>query len=585
MASIVIMPKQGLMMTEGTITSWLKKEGEDVVTGQPLFEMETDKLTITMNAEVSGTLLKIIHPEGDVVPITQPIAIVGAPGEDISALLGGEAPAPAAAPAAEVPAPVAAPAPAAAPEELPASASLVIMPKQGLMMTEGTIIKWLVQEGEQVTAGKPLFEMETDKLTITMDAEVSGTMLKIIHPEGDVVPITEPIAIVGEAGTDVSGFTGGAAPAVASAAPAPAAAPETAPVAAPASVPARDPNARIWASPRARLHAEENGVDLAYVPATGPDDYIIDRDVMGYIANKPAVTPLAANIAKTQGIDLAGVTGTGANGKITTADLPGTAPAVAAPVVAPAAAPTADTAPAAVEAPAGQLTRGTHTEKMSGMRKAISKNMLASKSTNAQTNHRMVVDMTAAIALRKQYKDLGIKVSYNDIIVRACAKALQDMPIVNASVDGSNIVYHDYVNVGTAVSVPGGLIVPVIKDADIIGLSGIAAKSAELIEKARDGKLTDADYHGGTFTVSSLGMFDLDDFVAIINPPESAILAVGKIAKTPVVVTNDEGEDEIVIKSMCALCLSYDHRIIDGAEAAKFLQKVKSYLQNPVLMI
>ena len=585
MASIVIMPKQGLMMTEGTITSWLKKEGEDVVTGQPLFEMETDKLTITMNAEVSGTLLKIIHPEGDVVPITQPIAIVGAPGEDISALLGGEAPAPAAAPAAEVPAPVAAPAPAAAPEELPASASLVIMPKQGLMMTEGTIIKWLVQEGEQVTAGKPLFEMETDKLTITMDAEVSGTMLKIIHPEGDVVPITEPIAIVGEAGTDVSGFTGGAAPAVASAAPAPAAAPETAPVAAPASVPARDPNARIWASPRARLHAEENGVDLAYVPATGPDDYIIDRDVMGYIDNKPAVTPLAANIAKTQGIDLAGVTGTGANGKITTADLPGTAPAVAAPVVAPAAAPTADTAPAAVEAPAGQLTRGTHTEKMSGMRKAISKNMLASKSTNAQTNHRMVVDMTAAIALRKQYKDLGIKVSYNDIIVRACAKALQDMPIVNASVDGSNIVYHDYVNVGTAVSVPGGLIVPVIKDADIIGLSGIAAKSAELIEKARDGKLTDADYHGGTFTVSSLGMFDLDDFVAIINPPESAILAVGKIAKTPVVVTNDEGEDEIVIKSMCALCLSYDHRIIDGAEAAKYLQKVKSYLQNPVLMI
>ena len=464
-------------------------------------------------------------------------------------------------------------------------ASVIIMPKQGLLMEEGTITKWLVKEGEQTTEGTPLFEMETDKLTITMDAEVSGTMLKIIHPEGDVVPITEPIAIVGEAGTDVSGFTGGAAPAVASAAPAPAAAPETAPVAAPASVPARDPNARIWASPRARLHAEENGVDLAYVPATGPDDYIIDRDVMGYIANKPAVTPLAANIAKTQGIDLAGVTGTGANGKITTADLPGTAPAVAAPVVAPAAAPTADTAPAAVEAPAGQLTRGTHTEKMSGMRKAISKNMLASKSTNAQTNHRMVVDMTAAIALRKQYKDLGIKVSYNDIIVRACAKALQDMPIVNASVDGSNIVYHDYVNVGTAVSVPGGLIVPVIKDADIIGLSGIAAKSAELIEKARDGKLTDADYHGGTFTVSSLGMFDLDDFVAIINPPESAILAVGKIAKTPVVVTNDEGEDEIVIKSMCALCLSYDHRIIDGAEAAKFLQKVKSYLQNPVLMI
>jgi len=176
-------------------------------------------------------------------------------------------------------------------------------------------------------------------------------------------------------------------------------------------------------------------------------------------------------------------------------------------------------------------------------------------------------------------------VSYNDIIVRACAKALQEYPMVNASVDGNNIVYHDYVNVGTAVSVPNGLIVPVIKDADIIGLSGIAAKSAELIEKARDGKLTDEDYHGGTFTVSSLGMFDVDEFVAIINPPEAGILAVGKIAKTPVVITNDEGEDEIVIRPMCNMTISYDHRIVDGAEAAQFLRQVKTYLQNPVLLI
>ena len=453
-------------------------------------------------------------------------------------------------------------------------ASIVIMPKQGLMMTEGTILNWLVQEGETVTAGTPLFEMETDKLTITMDAEVSGTMLKILHGAGDTVPITEPIAIVGEAGTDVSGFTGAAAAA------APAAAPAAVPAAAPAAVPVRDPAARIWASPRARLHAEENGVDLSCVPATGPDDYIIDRDVMGYIASRPAVTPLAANVARAQGIDLTAVSGTGAGGKITTADLPGTAPKAEA---APAAAPVA--APAAAPVAAATQARGTHTEKMSGMRRAISKNMLASKTTNAQTNHRMVVDMTAAIALRNQYKALGVKVSYNDIIVRACAKALTDFPIVNASIDGSDIVYHDYVNVGTAVSVPGGLIVPVIKDADIIGLSGIAAQSAALIEKAREGKLTDADYHGGTFTVSSLGMFDLDDFVAIINPPESAILAVGKIAKTPVVVTNDQGEDEVAIRSMCALCLSYDHRLIDGAEAAKFLQKVKQYLQNPILLI
>ena len=453
-------------------------------------------------------------------------------------------------------------------------ATIVIMPKQGLMMEEGTITSWLKKEGEAVTAGEPLFEMETDKLTITMDAEASGTLLKIIHPEGDVVPITQPIAVLGEPGEDISGLLGGGA--------APAAAPaEAAPVQAveapAASAVERAPGERVFSSPRARLRAEENGVDIAAVPGSGPDGLVIERDVNAYLANKPAMTPLAANIAKAQGVDLSGVTGTGSNGKITVLDLTGAAPA---------AAPAPQEAPAAVQQTASvQQARGTHTEKMSGMRKAISRNMLASKETNAQTNHRIKVDMTAAIALRKQYKDLGIKVSYNDIIVRACAKALADMPIVNASVDGDDIMYHDYVNVGTAVSVPGGLIVPVIKDADIVGLSGIAVRSAALIEKAREGRLTDADYHGGTFTVSSLGMFDLDDFVAIINPPESAILAVGKIAKTPVVVTNAEGEDEIAIKSMCALCLSYDHRIIDGAEAAKFLQKVKNYLQNPVLLI
>ena len=449
-------------------------------------------------------------------------------------------------------------------------ASVIIMPKQGLLMEEGTIAKWLVKEGEQTTEGAPLFEMETDKLTITMDSTATGTVLKILHPEGDTVPITQPIAIVGQPGEDISALLGGEAPAAAPAATAPEA-PTAEAAPAPKPVVERAPGERAFSSPRARLRAEENGVDIAAVPGSGPDGLVVERDVQNYIANQPAVTPLAANQARIQGIDLSGLTGTGPNGKITTEDLHIASAAV-------------EPAPAAEPIP-GQLTRGTRTEAMSGMRKAISRNMLTSKSTNAQTNHRMVVDMTAAVALRRQYKALGIKISYNDIIVRACAKALQDFPIVNASVDGSDIVYHDYVNIGTAVSVPGGLIVPVIRDADIIGLTGIAAKSAELIEKAREGRLTEADYHGGTFTVSSLGMFDLDDFVAIINPPESAILAVGKIAKTPVVVTDDESEDQVVIKSMCALCLSYDHRIIDGAEAAKFLQKLKSYLQNPILLI
>lgn len=454
-------------------------------------------------------------------------------------------------------------------------ASVIIMPKQGLLMEEGTITQWLVKKGEACTEGKPLFEMETDKLSITMDSTATGTVLKILHPEGDTVPITQPIAIVGQPGEDISGLLGETGTSAGSAVEAPPAVISVAgDESSAAPVVMRAPGEKVLASPRAKLCADEKGIDITQVGGSGPDGFVIERDVNAFENSLPAVTPLAASQARVQGISLDGVTGTGTNGKITTEDLPGRA------------APAAVAVPAAVPAAvSGQITRGTRTEPMSGMRKAISRNMLASKAANAQTNHRMSIDMTAATALRKQYKELGIKVSYNDIIVRACAKALQDYPIMNASVDSNSIVYHDYVNVGTAVSIPGGLIVPVIRDADIIGLPGIAAKSAELIEKARDGKLTDQDYHGGTFTVSSLGMFDIDDFVAIINPPESAILAVGKIAKMPVVVTDEEGEDQVTVKSMCNLCLSYDHRIIDGAEAAKFLQKLKSYLQNPVLLV
>jgi len=444
-------------------------------------------------------------------------------------------------------------------------ATIITMPKQGLMMTEGTITQWIVKEGEKMTSGKPLFEMETDKLTITMDAEQDGTLLKIIRGEGEVVPITEPIAIVGEPGEDISALIPAEAPAEeapAEEAAAPAAA-EAAPAVAAAPV-TRAPGEKVMASPRAKLRAEENGIDIAKVGGTGPDGFVIERDVFAFKAAQPAVTPLAANIANAQGIDLSAVSGTGINGKITVADL---APAA--------------TASAAVVCG----TRGTRTEAMSGMRKAISRNMMASKTTNAQTSHRITVDMTAAVAMRKQLKDAGVKVSYNDIITRVCAKALMEYPIMNASTGDNEIIYHDYVNIGVAVSVPGGLIVPVIKDADLLNVQGIAAQSSALIEKARDGKLAPDDCKGGTFTISSLGMFDLDDFVAIINPPESAILAVGKIAKTPVVVTNKVGEDEVAICQMCNLTLSYDHRIIDGAEAAQFLQRVKTLLQTPALMI
>ena len=240
-------------------------------------------------------------------------------------------------------------------------ASVIIMPKQGLLMEEGTITKWLAKEGEQTTEGAPLFEMETDKLTITMDSTATGTVLKILHPEGDTVPITQPIAIVGQPGEDISGLLGGEAPAAAPAAAAPEA-PTAEAAPAPQPVVEHAPGERVFSSPRARLRAEENGVDIAAVPGSGPDGLVVERDVQNYIANQPTVTPLAANQARIQGIDLSGLTGTGPNGKITTEDLHIASAAV-------------EPAPAAEPIP-GQLTRGTRTEAMSGMRKAISRNML-----------------------------------------------------------------------------------------------------------------------------------------------------------------------------------------------------------------
>jgi len=459
------------------------------------------------------------------------------------------------------------------------------MPKQGLLMEEGKITQWLVKEGDKIEEGKPLFEMETDKLTITMDSTATGTVLRILHPAGDTVPITKPVAIVGEPGEDISKLlvqeqAGDNAKQTA--------------IAGKESEILSDKNQtetgsetkvareivhkageKILSSWRARRFAEEKGVDLACIKGTGAEGIIIEKDVQDWLDAQPSVTPLAANIAKEKGISLEGMKGTGPNGKIMVADLHTQQPAGAVSQ--------GEKVQTNVQL-AGQLARGIRREQMSGMRRSIMRNMLASKNANAQTFHRISVDMTKVIALRKHYKELSIKVSYNDIIIRACAKALQKYPLINASVEDNTVIYHDFVNVGIAVAVNNGLIVPVIRDADIIGLQGIAKKSGELIDKARNGQLTDLDYHGGTFTVSSLGMYDLDDFVAIINPPESGILAVGKIEKKPIVETKDD-EDKIVIKAMCTLCLSYDHRIINGVEGAEFLQSVKDYLQDPILLI
>lgn len=388
-------------------------------------------------------------------------------------------------------------------------AQKIILPKQGLQMTEGVITQWLKQEGDEVREGEPLFEMETDKLSITIDSSATGTVLKLLYEEGDMVPVTETIAYVGPAGTDLEAAL--AAPA--------------APAAEEAEKPVPVGNGRIFASPRAKMVAEEKGIDIASVPGTGPDGLIIERDVL---AAKPA---------------------------------PKAAPAAAA--VAPAAEELETVIP------------------LKGMRKIIAERMHQSLHDLAQANHRMEVDMTQCVAMREQLKAAGVKVSYNDMVIRCVAKALTEFPMMNSSMTETAIIQKHYVNVGMAVATDTGLLVPVIKGADKLSLTQISDAAKDLGKRTKEGGLNPDELTGGTFTVTNLGMFGVDSFTAVVNAPEAGILAVGQMKKRAVVLD----DDSIAVRPMMWLSLTYDHRIVDGAPAAQFLKRVKTLLETPALLL
>jgi pyruvate dehydrogenase E2 component (dihydrolipoamide acetyltransferase) len=437
-------------------------------------------------------------------------------------------------------------------------ATKIIMPKQGLQMSEGTITAWLVPQGGEVELGKPLFEIETDKLTITIDATASGTLLKILHDVGDVVPITETIAIVGESGEDYSSLLeeAGQGETAKEAAPEAAVERENAPAA-----PAAATEGSGFASPRAKWQAKKLCVDCGEIAGSGPDGMVVERDVFGFVQNMPKATPAARKIAQTEGVSLTEIAGSGPHGKICKEDVRAALGAVQ------------------TEKGAGG-TRGETKVPLSGMRRVISSRMKGSLLEMAQANHHMRVDMSEAVRLREQLKKADVKVGYNDMILYCTARALTDFPMMNASMTEDGIVLKHYVNMGMAVSVDDGLLVPVIRDADLLPLRELSARAAELAKKARENRLAPGECSGGTFTVSNLGMFDVDRFTAIINPPEAGILAVGKLEKQPVAV-----DDQVVIRPMLTLSLTYDHRIIDGAPAAQFLRRVKQLLENPGLLL
>ncbi|SBV99153.1 Catalytic domain of component of various dehydrogenase complexes [uncultured delta proteobacterium] len=432
----------------------------------------------------------------------------------------------------------------------------ITMPKLGLTMNSGSVAEWKKQIGDPVKKGEILYVVATDKLTVDVESPADGVLLAITIKDGQEVPVGDPIGAIGEPGEKVEGAS---APAPAAAA-APAAAPTA--TAAPAAQAPAARTGHIPSSPKAKKIAREKGIDLATVAPTGPNGWIVAKDVLGAPSfAAPKASPVAAKMAAEAGIALASVDASGS--RIMKADV------------------AAATAPAAA-APAG----GTRRVPMTQMRRVIGDRMLASTNSIPSVHYFVDVDMTALNAMRGNCnarlgkKEGAVKVSVNDILMKFCAKLLLDCPLLNGSVEADAFIMHDYVNVGFAVALPGGLMVPNIKNVQNKGLEAIARERADLVAKTRGGGLSPDSMTGGTFTISNIGMMGVDKFTPIINPPEVAILGVGMTREVPVVKNG-----EIVIRPVATLCLAADHRLVDGADAAEFIAKLRDLIEDPDLFL
>lgn len=533
-------------MEEGVIASWLKQVGEEISSGDILAEVETDKATMELENYEDGVLLHVGVKEKDTVPVDAVIAIVGEKGEDISALLAdieGGGSAPATETVAEA-APAAVAAPTEAIDTSSIQAEVVYLPKMSDTMEEGVIASWLKEVGDPVAEGDILAEVETDKATMELESYNEGVLLHKAVEAGNAVPVDGVIAIIGEKGADVGLLlkaeaqkaAGSAAPAPESAPSAPAAA-TPAPAATP-DVATPSTNGRIKASPLAKRLAQDKGIDISLVSGSGEGGRIIKRDIENY-------TPAAA-----------------------------------------AAAPVASAETAASSAPAINLPTvvgEAHSEDLpiSQMRKSIANRLSGSKFSAPHFYVTMEIEMDKVIAARKSMNEISpVKISFNDIVVKATAAALRQNPGVNVSWMGDKMVQHHHIHVGIAVAIPDGLIVPVVRFTDNKSISHISAEVKELAQKAKDKKLKPEEFSGNTFTISNLGMFGVDEFTAIINPPDACILAVSGIKET-VIVKNGEMKPGNVMK----VTLSCDHRAVDGATGAAFLKTLKTLLEDPVRIL
>ena len=549
MAEIIRMPKMSDTMEEGVIASWLKKVGDTVKPGDILAEVETDKATMELESYEEGVLLYVGVTEKDSVPVNGIIAIIGEKGEAFQHLLSG---APAEVAKAEVasPAPTAtpSPAPAVAEVKVPAASTssipaiVVTMPKMSDTMQEGTIAAWLKKVGDPVKSGEIIAEVETDKATMELESYEDGVLLYIGVEAGGSVPVDGVIAVIGEKGADYqsllaahqAGGTTAAPVEVASpAAPAAVATPAPEVPQAPVAVPVASStgNERVKASPLAKKIASDKGVDIRQVAGSGEGGRIVKRDIETFVPAAAAASPQATS---TQ--------------------------AVASPVL-------------------GQ--ESFREEKVSQMRKTIAKRLAESKYSAPHFYLTMEINMDKAIEARKSMNEFGTaKISFNDLVIKASAAALRQNPKVNSSWLGDKIRYNDHIHIGMAVAVEEGLLVPVIRFADQLSLSQISNQAKSLGQKAKNKELQPKDWEGNTFTISNLGMFGIDEFTAIINPPDACILAVGGIKETVIVK-----DGQMKVGNVMKVTLSCDHRVVDGAVGSAFLQTLKGLLEDPVRIL
>lgn len=545
MAEVIRMPLLSDTMTEGKIVKWNKKVGDKVKSDDNLADVETDKATMEVVGYADGTLLYIGVEEGNAAKVNEIIAIIGREGEDISGLLGAPA-APAvsapAAPAAAAPAPAAA-VPTVTPEQL--GVTVIRMPLLSDTMTEGKIVQWNKKVGDKVKSDDSLADVETDKATMEVVGYTDGTLLHIGVREGEAAKVNSVIAIIGKEGTDISGLLASLD--------APAAPASAAPVAAAPAAAAPVPAAATAAAPAAAVSSEDNG--------------------------RLKASPLARKLAAEKGIDIRKVAGSGDGGRIVRRDVDGFVPAAA---PAPAAAPVA-AALAAASAPTAVVTgqEGYVDTPNTQMRKVIARRLSESLYSAPHFFLTMEITMDNAMVARAQMNEVSpVKISFQDMLIKASAMALRKHPAVNSSWMGDFIRTYSHVHIGSAIALPDGLIVPVVRFADQKSLSQIAADAKELYDKARQKKIQPNEFSGNTFTISNLGMMDIDEFTAIINPPDSAILAVGRISEK--VVRKGDGFGVI---NVMKVTLSCDHRSVDGAVGAAFLQTLKKYMENPVTML